>query len=44
MQGYEEENGEGYIDIDDLYHRSFQALDWVYRFEFKKSIDYKRLK
>jgi len=31
------------VDFEDLYCRSFQALDWIYKAEFKKSIDYKKL-
>ena len=31
------------MDIEELYRRSFQALDWVYKKEFKKSLHYRRL-
>ena len=31
------------FDVEDLYNRSFQALDWIYKADFKKSLDYKKL-
>ena len=31
------------VEVEDLYCKSFQALDWIYKADFKKSREYKKL-